>query len=248
MILLELNVINMYPEALNLYGDRGNIIVLQKRCEWRGIKANVIEFSFSSDLNILKKADIILLGGASDREQGILYNHFLNLKDILKGLIEDGVCLLAICGGYQLLGTAYIDANQKEIKGLGILDFYTKSEGKRLIGNIIIETNLEILPKTIVGYENHGGRTYHDYEPFGTVLQGYGNNGKDKKEGLIYKNVIGTYLHGPLLPKNPHLADYIIFNALKRKYGLSTSYFKKLDDQLEFKAHERVKELYLKNR
>ncbi|WP_045170130.1 type 1 glutamine amidotransferase [Caldicellulosiruptor morganii] len=236
---------NMFPEALNLYGDRGNIITLQKRCEWRGIKANIVEYSFNSNQEILKTADIILLGGASDREQAIMYSQLLNLKDLLKSLIEDGVCLLAICGGYQLLGEAYIDANKRVIKGLGILDFYTRSEGKRLIGNIVIETTLDIFPKTVVGYENHGGRTYHGFKPFGNVLKGSGNNGRDGFEGLIYKNVIATYLHGPLLPKNPHIADYILKRALERKYALSKLEFQKLDDELEYMAHNRVKELYM---
>lgn len=243
---MEINIVNMYPEALNLYGDKGNIIALEKRCEWRDIRANIIEFGFSSDSDILKKADIILLGGASDREQGILYSHLLALKEILKDLVEDEVCLLAICGGYQLLGSSYIAADGKEIKGLGILDFYTRSEGKRLIGNIIINTELDVFPKTVVGYENHGGRTYHSYKPFGKVLSGYGNNGKDGTEGIVYKNTIGTYLHGPILPKNPHIADYLILNALKRKYSISDDEFKRLNDELEFMAHERVKELYLK--
>jgi len=242
---LELNIVNMFPEALNLYGDRGNIITLQKRCEWRGIKANIVEYNFNSNVDILKTADIILLGGASDREQGIMYSHLLNLKDLLKSLIEDGVCLLAICGGYQLLGEAYIDANQNVIKGLGVLDFYTKSENKRLIGNIVIETTLDVFPKTVVGYENHGGRTYHGYQPFGKVLKGFGNNGKDRFEGLIYKNVIGTYLHGPLLPKNPHIADYILKKALERKFSFDVLEFEKLDDTLEYMAHEKVKELYM---
>lgn len=242
---MELNIVNMFPEVLNLYGDRGNIIVLQKRCEWREIKANIIEYNFNSDENILKVADIILLGGASDREQGIMYNHLLNLRELLKNLIEDGVCLLAICGGYQLLGEAYIDANQNVIKGLGLLDFYTKSEGRRLIGNIIIETTLDVFPKTVVGYENHGGRTYHSYQPFGKVIKGFGNNGKDGFEGLVYKNVIGTYLHGPLLPKNPHIADYLLKKALERKYGSDNLEFSNLDDTLEYMAHNKVKELYM---
>ncbi|WAM37520.1 type 1 glutamine amidotransferase [Caldicellulosiruptor acetigenus] len=236
---------NMFPEVLNLYGDRGNIICLQKRCAWRGIKANVFEYTLGADQEILKNADIILLGGASDREQSIVYSHLLKLKELIKSLIEDGLVVLAICGGYQLLGEAYIDASGRAIKGLHLLDFVTKAEGKRLIGNIIIETTLEVFPKTVVGYENHGGRTYHDYQPFGKVLKGYGNNGKDGFEGLIYKNVIGTYLHGPLLPKNPHIADFMLKKALERKYAFRALEFQELDDTLEYIAHNRVKELYM---
>ncbi|BCS80791.1 type 1 glutamine amidotransferase [Anaerocellum diazotrophicum] len=242
---MEINIVNMFPEVLNLYGDRGNIICLQKRSVWRGIKANVFEYTLGANQEILKDADIILLGGASDREQSIVYSHLLSLRGLIKDLIEDGVVVLAICGGYQLLGEAYIDANGRVIKGLHLLDFVTKAEGKRLIGNIIIETSLDVFPKTVVGYENHGGRTYHNYQPFGKVLKGYGNNGKDGFEGLIYKNVIGTYLHGPLLPKNPHIADFMIKKALERKYTLDNLEFQKLDDTLEYLAHNRVKELYM---
>jgi len=242
---MEINIVNMFPEVLNLYGDRGNIICLQKRCVWRGIKVNIFEYNLDSNQEILKNADIILLGGASDREQSIVYSHLLNLKELIKSLIEDGVCLLAICGGYQLLGEAYVDSNGRTIKGLHILDFITKAEGKRLIGNIIIETSLDVFPKTVVGYENHGGRTYHDYQPFGKVLKGYGNNGKDRFEGLIYKNVIGTYLHGPLLPKNPHIADLMLKKVLERKYALDSSEFQRLNDTLEYMAHNKVKELYM---
>jgi len=242
---VEINIVNMFPEVLNLYGDRGNIICLQKRCVWRGIKANIFEYNLGAGQEILKSADIILLGGASDREQSIVYSHLINLKGLIKSLIEDGIVVLAICGGYQLLGEAYIDASGRAIKGLHLLDFITKAEGKRLIGNIIIETSLDVFPKTVVGYENHGGRTYHDYQPFGKVLKGHGNNGKDGFEGLIYKNVIGTYLHGPLLPKNPHIADFMIKKALERKYNLDSLEFQKLDDTLEYLAHNRVKELYM---
>lgn len=124
---------NMFPEVLNLYGDRGNIICLQKRCVWRGIKANIFEYNLGAGQEILKSADIILLGGASDREQSIVYSHLINLKGLIKSLIEDGIVVLAICGGYQLLGEAYIDASGRAIKGLHLLDFITKAEGKDLL-------------------------------------------------------------------------------------------------------------------
>jgi CobQ-like glutamine amidotransferase family enzyme len=168
------------------------------------------------------------------------------IQVFLKELVEEGISALAICGGYQLLGNVYTTIDGQETKGLQILDFYTKQGKRRLIDNLIIENNLGLEPSTVVGFENHGGRTYHNYETFGKVIAGSGNNGKDQKEGLIYKNLIGTYMYGPILPKNPHIADYLIFNALKRKYGLTSKDFKKLDDETELMAHKKVPNLYKK--
>lgn len=241
----KLKIINMYPEVLNLYGDKGNIIALKRRCEKLGINYELVDFNMDSDVKILEDGDIILLGGASDREQNILYEKMLSLKDLLKDLIESGVGLLAVCGGYQLLGKAYIDAKGNQIKGLEIFDFYTRAEKGRLIGNVIIKNTLGLIPETVVGYENHGGRTYHDMTPLGEVIVGFGNNGKDKKEGLVYKNLIGTYLHGPILPKNPHIADFLIKNSLKRKYpNYNDKILSSIDDSIELLAHKKVIELY----
>ncbi|MGC9100015.1 MAG: type 1 glutamine amidotransferase [Caldisericum sp.] len=243
---MHIKIVNLFPELLNLYGDKGNIIVLKKRAEWRNIKADIIDYHIEDTPYLLKEVDIVLLGGASDYEEKILFKFLLGIKNILKELIESNVPVLAICGGYQLLGNLYIKDSGEEIKGLGILDFYTKQEKGRLVGNLIIENNLGLFPKTVVGFENHGGRTYHNYNTFGKVLTGFGNNGKDKKEGIVYKNLIGTYMHGPILPKNPHIADYLIFNALKRKYGITFDEFAKLDDRIEMLAHRKVLALYNK--
>ncbi len=231
----------MYPDLLNLYGDIGNVTCLKKRCEWRGIDVNVVDFSLSNERDI-NDADIFFMGGGSDRGQSIVYSHFLKYKNGVSNAIEDGSVFLAICGGYQLLGENYIDAEGLEIPGLGVFDYTTKSEEGRLIGNVIIENKLGLEPKTIVGFENHGGRTYHDYDALGSVMAGNGNNGKDGLEGMIYKNCIGTYLHGPILPKNPHLADHIILSALKQRYDVKN--LEKLDDYREYEAHNRVLELY----
>ncbi|PMQ01994.1 MAG: glutamine amidotransferase [Dictyoglomus sp. NZ13-RE01] len=238
---MEINILHMYPDLLNLYGDRGNIIVLKKRCEWRGIKANILSFTKDKEQG-LESADIIFLGGGSDREQEIIFSHIIKYKNVLKDLIEDSLVVLAICGGYQLLGEYYLDAYGNKIEGLGILNFYTKAEEGRLIGNILIETTLPIYPKTLVGFENHGGRTYHNYNTLGKVLKGFGNNGKDGKEGLVYKNLFGTYLHGPVLPKNPHFVDYLIKKALERKYKKEIS-LTPLNDKEEMLAHEKAKHL-----
>jgi len=238
---MEINIYHMYPDLLNLYGDIGNVICLKKRCEWRGIETNVFNFSLTSDNNI-EEADIIFMGGGSDRCQSIVYSHFLKYKNDVSNAIEDGSPFLAICGGYQLLGESYIDAEGMKIPGVGVFDYITESEERRLIGNVIINNNLGLKPITIVGFENHGGRTYHNYDTLGSVVVGNGNNGKDGFEGMIYKNCIGTYLHGPVLPKNPHLADKIILSALKDKYDIKS--LKELDDDKEYAAHENVLKLY----
>lgn len=239
--MMELTIYHMYPDLLNLYGDIGNIINLKKRCEWRGIKANIVNFTVETDINI-DEVDIFFMGGGSDRGQSIVYSDLTKYRNVLTDAIENNSVFLAICGGYQLLGESYIDAMGSRIPGLGVLDYTTESEEGRLIGNVIIKNHLKLNPETLVGFENHGGRTYHDYDTLGTILTGNGNNGKDNLEGMIYKNCIGTYLHGPVLPKNPHLTDHIILSALKQKYGIKE--LDKLNDELEYKAHNRVLELY----
>lgn len=241
---MELNIYHMYPDILNLYGDRGNIICLKRRCEWRGITPNIINFSLNEEKHDLSDGDIFFIGGGSDRNQSIVYSDFLKYKDSFKELIEDYRVVLAICGGYQLLGEKYIDNEGKEVPGLGIFQYSTVNEEGRLIGNVIIENGLGLKPETIVGFENHGGRTYSDYKPLGSVKNGYGNNGKDNKEGIVYKNCIGTYLHGPILPKNPHLADYLISKALERKYEINI--LQDLADNFELLAHKKVIKLYSK--
>ena len=238
---MELKIYHMYPDLLNLYGDLGNVTCLKQRCQWRGIDVEVVGFSMNQEVP-LNEGDLFFIGGGSDRGQNIVYSHLLKYTREMGDLIEDGAPVLAICGGYQLLGEKYIDADGNDVPGLGIFDYQTHSEEGRLIGNIIIENSLGLSPKTLVGFENHGGRTYHDHQALGKVRVGYGNNGKDREEGMVYQNCIGTYLHGPLLPKNPHLADYLILKALERKYCLKE--LSSLEDHLELAAHEKVLKLY----
>ncbi|HMK54510.1 MAG TPA: glutamine amidotransferase [Methanobacteriaceae archaeon] len=238
---MELNIFHMYPDLLNLYGDLGNVTCLKMRCQWRGITAHIIPFSMGQEVP-LEKGDIFFVGGGSDRGQNLVYSHLIGYREVLEELIEDDAVFLSICGGYQFLGDKYIDADGNDVQGLGIFDYETVSEEGRLIGNIITKNNLDLKPETLVGFENHGGRTYHDLKPLGKVIAGHGNNGKDQKEGMVYKNCIGTYLHGPLLPKNPHMADYLILKALNRKYGVSN--LDNLDSHLELTAHQKVLELY----
>ncbi len=234
----EINIIHLYPDLLNLYGDRGNIACMEKRLEWRGITANVRQCTNKDSDIDLTGADIIFVGGGSDREQEIVCSRLLKMKDELKAYVNSGGVLVAVCGGYQLLGKYYKTALTK-IEGLDILDIYTDSGDTRLISNVVLECDRFDMP--IVGFENHAGRTYlgEGVTPLGKVLFGNGNTGDSGYEGVIYKNVIATYLHGPLLPKNPQLCDYILARALERKYpgfeGLEP-----LDDGLEELANKYI--------
>lgn len=245
----------LYPELMSTYGDRGNIIVLQKRCEWRGIKATVLNLDVGFDASELEKCDLLFMGGAQDAQQAIVSKDLKEKSFALQKKIEEGTPTLLICGAYQFLGKYYKEADGTIIKGLDILDFYTKNPGPdypRLIGNISVEfTNADrthadkftMTTSTLVGFENHGGRTHlgKNIQPLGKVISGYGNNGENGTEGAEYKNTFGTYMHGPILPKNPEFADLLISLALEKKYGLIGG-LKKLDDSLELKAKERALE------
>ena len=236
---MKLTLMHFFPDKLNLYGDRGNIITLQKRCEWRGIELEVIEVKNVQEINI-SKGDILFIGGGSDREQALCTAELFTIKDHLKEAIEDGVSMLTICGGYQFLGSHYTTADGVKLEGLNILNLYTESKGERIIGNLLIQSDTF---GSIVGFENHGGRTYHQYDALGEVAYGGGNNAEDGKEGIFYKHLIGTYLHGPILPKNPKIADFLIEKALERKYGITK--LEPLNDQFERQANQKIWSQYL---
>lgn len=224
-------IYHLFYDLLNLYGDRGNIACIEKRLAWRNIPYETHLITIEDDFD-LSDADFVLLGGGSDREQAIVCNRLKQVKDILQAYIESNGVLLAICGGYQLLGTSYI-LNGETIEGLGILDFKTVKGDTRLIGNVVIDSLW--CNSKVVGFENHSGRTLiNNYDSFGDIIVGYGNDGKKEKEGLIYKNVVGTYLHGPLLPKNPEVVDKLITLALQRR-GIDMPLIP-LDDQEEIMA------------
>lgn len=232
----ELNICHLYPDVLNLYGDRGNVLCLRRRLKWRGIGCNIKENTMGDKLD-LASFDLFFIGGGQDFEQGILMDDLRagRARDI-KSAIEDGAVFLCVCGGYQLMGHYYETAEGRRCKFLGAIDLVTVGDKERMIGNFAFETAYG----SVVGFENHSGRTTlgEGVEPLGRVLSGYGNNGRDGTEGVKYKNVFGTYSHGPVLPKNPALADAILSAALERKYGDGA--LTPLDDTSELAAHEAM--------
>lgn len=237
---MKLTIGHLYPDLLNLYGDRGNIQCFRKRLEWRGMEAEVIPF-VSGDTVDFSKLDIVLLGGGSDREQELVCGHLQGIREDFKNYVENDGVVLAVCGGFQLLGK-YYKTETKLIEGLSILDITTEWEPERLIRNIVLNSPLFDTP--VVGFENHGGRTYiGSHKPFGKVFFGLGNTGKSGYEGVVYKNVIATYLHGPLLPKNPHICDYLLERALKRKYGEDVV-LEPIKDQLEHLGNSYIVDRY----
>lgn len=240
---MKINIGWLYPDLMNTYGDRGNIIALSHRAKMMGLEPIVSKISINESENIIPKIDIIFMGGAQDKQQEIV-NQDLKIKgQFLKDAIDDGVPGLYVCGAYQFLGKYYKEADGNIIDGIGAFDLYTESPGlnvERCIGNIVFESKL--FPKIkLVGFENHGGRTYlaDKNMAFAKVINGYGNNGEDGTEGFFYKNSIGTYSHGPILPKNPEIADYLIQKTVERKYGKDVK-LKKIDNSMENKAREFV--------
>ncbi|MEO8972340.1 MAG: glutamine amidotransferase [Ktedonobacteraceae bacterium] len=219
---LTLTIGHLYPDQLNLYGDRGNILALRQRCRLRGIELQVVGLGVGDAL-APDEYDMLFIGGGQDKEQAPVAQDLNDMKGIgLWAAIEDDMPVLAVCGGFQLLAQYYRPANGADMKGLGVFDAWTIHKGAqvpRCTGNVAIRWN----GSTLVGFENHGGRTYlGTAKPLGKVLKGYGNNAEDGTEGAIYRHAYGTYMHGSLLPKNPHFADYLIQLALQRKYGANS--------------------------
>ncbi|MDK2821694.1 MAG: hypothetical protein PWP31_1659 [Clostridia bacterium] len=240
---MKLRICHLYPEFLNLYGDRGNILVLKRRAQWRGIEVHITQLSLGDKLDP-KAYDLIFLGGGPDQEQGVASDDLRAKGPWLKEAVEEGVTLLAICGGYQLLGQYYRTNSGETLPGIGVFDAYTEAGNERLKGNIAIRVE-ELGDETpVIGFENHGGRTFlGNASPLGSVIYGDGNNGHDQTEGVKYKNAFGTYLHGPLLSKNPHLADYLIGLALQRVYGEVE--LQPLDNSLELEVNRSVYQRFL---
>lgn len=233
---MELNICHLYPDILNLYGDRGNILCMQQRLRWRGIDVVTGGVSIGEKLDA-SRYDLIFVGGGQDFEQEVLLEDLNGGKTAeLKAAIEDGTPVLASCGGYQMLGHYYETWDGQKCAFTGAVDLYTVGSKQRMIGNYMF--TCDELNLAVVGFENHSGKTYlgSGVKPMGKVLAGYGNNGEDGFEGARYKNVFATYSHGCLLPKNPKLCDHILATALTRKYG--TCELQPLNDTLAAAAHD----------
>lgn len=250
----KLTIGYLYPELMNIYGDTGNIICLEKRCEWRDIEVEIKNISIDDPLKE-KDCDLYFFGGGQDQSQNAVAKDLKQKADMLRKEVERGVPILSICGGYQLLGEYYQPYEGARLMGANIFPVFTKASTERMIGNIVISSQFIVHGKTqqshdeptnqltmnLVGFENHSGKTFlkPGATPLGTVIKGFGNNGEDKTEGIIYKNSIGCYMHGSLLPKNPKLADWLIQKALEVKYGEQIE-LAPLSDDLENKAHQSV--------
>ena len=233
---MKLRVCSLYPELMNIYADRGNMQLLRARCEWRGIGFELAGATLGEGVDP-DAHDLFYIGGGQDRDQALCAQDMVETKkEALHAAADRGAVVLAVCGGYQLLGHEY-EMEGERLPGVGLVDLRTVREpGPRLIGNCAIEADLGDGPRVITGFENHGGRTYlgSGEEPLGRVLKGFGNNGRDGVEGVRRGNVIGTYLHGPLLPKNAWLADRLI------ELALDTELEPLADDSLEEAAHQNA--------
>lgn len=245
----EIKILYLYPDMLELYGDYGNIQVLKYRIESRGYSAIIDRYSIGDTAPDFCDYDIVFAGGGADNEQSILAEDLVKYKDNIKQAIDNGVFFLLICGAYQLFGKYYKGVEGNIIPGLEIFDYYTEAindRKKRCIGNIVIDVNLNGINTKVIGFENHGGQTFNITKPFGKVLFGNGNKFEDTEEGFFNKNVIATYLHGPLLSKNPELSDYIIKYCLDRKYNENFA-LEPLNDELENLCREQLLNRFLSN-
>jgi CobQ-like glutamine amidotransferase family enzyme len=242
----RLKLAHLYPASMNIYGDRGNVIALRQRSLWRGIDLQVTPVEPGDEVE-WASIDLAFFGGGQDSGQALIARDLLERQGPgLRAAIDDGLVLLAICGGYQLLGHYFLTHTGERLPGLGALDIHTVGGSKRLIGNSVVEADLATedttpAPVRLVGFENHSGRTYHGpgVRSLGRVLLGHGDNGEDKWGGAIYRNTIGCYLHGSLLPKNPQLTDHLISLAMRRRYGPDTA-IAPLDAALELRAQETM--------
>jgi lipid II isoglutaminyl synthase (glutamine-hydrolysing) len=229
----------LYPDLMNIYGDRGNVLTLLRRAQWRGYDARLLELGKGAQAG-MEDVDVFFFGGGQDREQALVYDDLIENKALpLATAVANGAAILAVCGGYQLLGHYYETAEGEKLPGIGLIDVHTDAGGTRCIGNVVVDVSgLGLTPDTLVGFENHSGRTFLGaaVPPLGRITVGSGNNGQDGTEGCAAGNIFGTYLHGSLLPKNPHFADYVIERAVKQRLD-------GLHDALELAAHDAVLEM-----
>jgi lipid II isoglutaminyl synthase (glutamine-hydrolysing) len=238
-----IEIVHLYPDLLGTYGDRGNVVVLESRLRWRGIDVAVTPVERGGALP--RSADIIFMGGGQDRAQELVAPELVALAPDLAEAAADGAVVFAVCGGYQLLGT-YYRTPDGDVPGLGLLDAWTETGPDRILGNASVRCSIDGIDGSLVGFENHGGRTHLGplAEPLGTVLAGRGNNGVDRTEGAVQGNIIATYLHGPVLPRNAWFADVLLARAVVR-HGIELA---PLDDTLEEAAHRRGLELAKRRR
>lgn len=237
---MEINVCWMYHDIMDLYGDKGNMMVLRKRCEDRGIGITIDTLSIGEEKD-LTQYDLLFLGGGADKEQMMLIDDLLSRRENIRQAMEQGTFVLLICGGYQLFGQYYISADNEKIEGLKFFDYYTTTgtNGTRCIGNIAIRCNLDGHEIVAVGFENHGGQTCNVDTPLGSVIRGYGNRFEGGQEGFYNGQVLGTYMHGPLFPKNPEIVDFVIYKSIKKQHPtFQLQDLAKLDDTLENKARD----------
>jgi lipid II isoglutaminyl synthase (glutamine-hydrolysing) len=229
---------HLYPDYLNIYADRGNIAVFERRAAWRGIELEVEEVGPGDEVHP-GAHDLVYIGGGQDREQALIAPDLAAKGESVKAAVEAGAALLAVCGGYQLLGQFYRDRSGAELPGVGLFPLHTVAGERRMIGDVLLECELEPgARRTLAGFENHAGRTYLDQgaEPLGRVVAGFGNDGESGFEGCRVGRALGTYLHGPLLPRNPWLADWLLAQALGHRLGEAPA-FEDLPDGLEAEAH-----------
>jgi CobQ-like glutamine amidotransferase family enzyme len=235
-----LRIAHLYAEEMNIYGDRGNILTLSKRAEWRDIPLQVVPIGRGVTPD-LAEYDLLFWGGGQDRDQELVFADASEYKvSRIREAVAQGSVVLAVCGGYQLLGAHYITADRRRLPGLGLVDLQTEPGERRQIGNILIDVErLGIDPPTLVGFENHSGRTFlgAGVQPLGRVIKGAGNNGEDGTEGVHQGSIFGTYLHGSLLPKNPHFADYLLKLALARHGAIALA---PLEMAVELDAHHAL--------
>jgi hypothetical protein len=234
---MKLNILWMYHDLMDLYGDKGNIQVLRTRAEKRGIDVTVDTCGIG-ELRNPEDFDLFFLGGGADREQNLIYEDLLYRREGIEKAMESGTAFLLICGGYQMFGKYYKDQDGHTVDGLGFFDYYTEASDRanRCIGNIAVEIRMDGEHVIGIGFENHGGQTRNVETPFAKVLQGHGNEYRSQAEGFMNDQVVATYMHGPFLPKNPVIADLILKRALKRNYGAVE--LEPLDDTLENMARE----------
>jgi lipid II isoglutaminyl synthase (glutamine-hydrolysing) len=238
----QVRIAHLYPEQMNIYGDRGNILTLAQRCRWRGIDVVVDGIKPGQEV-AWGSYDLAFFGGGQDSGQALIADDFVRRHGAsLKAAVDDGLVMLTICGGYQLLGHYFLTHTGDKLPGIGALDVHTVGGEQRLIGNILVDWREAPrdggAPRDLIGFENHSGRTYlgSGVKPLGRVMRGYGNNGEDGTEGAVYRHTYGCYMHGSLLPKNPHFADHLLGLALSRRYGTADA-LTPLDDGLELAAH-----------